>query len=183
MPRKVRRLTDVRAIALRALRQGGEIRRDQDGKPILGSIYWDISGGCENPWLFTIEGRGPHLAGFDAWGDVRKVTPVMSTRPYQGTAEYGYDGWCFIDIDSPCRRCDVCLRRRAARWRYRAQEELAQAPRTWFGTLSLRPEAHWQMQCRASARLGRRSCARRCAPCTARRRARGAGCRSCRRPR
>ena len=82
------------------------------------------------------------------------MTEVMSTRANCASPEYGYDGWCFIDIDSPCRRCEVCLRRRGARWAYRAKEELAVAPRTWFGTLTLRPEQHWIMQCRAAVRLG-----------------------------
>lgn len=44
-----------------------------------------------------------------------------------------------------CRRCEECLRKRAARWRYRAVAECEQAPRTWFGTLTLRPEEHYRI--------------------------------------
>lgn len=39
--------------------------------------------------------------------------------------------------DGRCRRCDPCLRARAALWRGRALTEMHRSTRTWFGTLTL----------------------------------------------
>lgn len=46
------------------------------------------------------------------------------------------------ELHVPCRKCASCLRRRAAHWRIRANSEWQAAHRTWFGTLTLRPEQH-----------------------------------------
>ena len=49
-----------------------------------------------------------------------------------------------IQIDVRCRKCENCLRKRAAHWRIRALAEYRAAEavgaRTWFGTLTLAPE-------------------------------------------
>lgn len=46
------------------------------------------------------------------------------------------------EMEVRCRKCDNCLRTRAALWRGRAKTEIDAAPRTWFGTLTLAPEHH-----------------------------------------
>jgi len=38
-----------------------------------------------------------------------------------------------------CRQCENCLKARRRLWTLRAQSECALAPRTWFGTLTVRP--------------------------------------------
>lgn len=43
-----------------------------------------------------------------------------------------------------CRRCDHCRSQRAAVWRVRAVAEHRAAVRTWFGTLTFKPEQHMQ---------------------------------------
>lgn len=54
---------------------------------------------------------------------------VMYThKPYWFTA-------CFR-----CRRCEWCLRQKSRLWRHRALAEVAHAPRTWFVTLTVRPD-------------------------------------------
>lgn len=64
----------------------------------------------------------------------------------------------FLDLDVRCRRCSACLKARAALWRGRARFEIEHAERTWFGTLTLRPEervrAAFEAQLAASAREG-----------------------------
>ena len=48
-----------------------------------------------------------------------------------------------------CRRCEACLRHRARLWTARAIDETRVSVRTWFGTLTLRPD--WQTHARYSA--------------------------------
>lgn len=57
------------------------------------------------------------------------------------------------EIIATCRKCDNCLRRRAAHWRLRAYAEYSNANRTWFGSLTLSPEQHFRVAtaCRAYA--------------------------------
>lgn len=60
-----------------------------------------------------------------------------------------------IFMSAPCRKCVTCLRRRSRLWYSRARAETAQAGRTWFGTLTLSPQSHWEIELRARARLAR----------------------------
>lgn len=50
----------------------------------------------------------------------------------------------------PCRsHCTWCLKMRGRAWAIRAQSEIRLSERTWFGTLTLSPEAHYRALCRA----------------------------------
>ena len=49
--------------------------------------------------------------------------------------------------------CQQCLQLRSSEWRYRATSEMRESARTWFGTLTLRPEEHHKMVSRARQRL------------------------------
>lgn len=60
-----------------------------------------------------------------------------------------------VEIEAKCRKCPSCLRARAREWANRAQLETTRSSRTWFGTLTLRPEAHYLMLCRALQRTDR----------------------------
>lgn len=59
----------------------------------------------------------------------------------------------------PCRRCIACLRQRAWHWRVSAETEItrgfARGARTWFGTLTLSPQSHFEMQLRAERSAGK----------------------------
>lgn len=46
----------------------------------------------------------------------------------------------YMDAQLACRRCEHCLRKRAALWRARAKVELAVSTRTWFATFTVAPE-------------------------------------------
>lgn len=100
----------------------------------LTQYAWDIAGACTDPVPVVMEGRA----------DTRKgerglpLDLVMETR---------------------CRRCRACLRYRAWLWRERAQTEVAQAARTWFATLTLRPDEHYRVELLAAAHCRRRSVA------------------------
>lgn len=61
-----------------------------------------------------------------------------------------------LEMDVRCRQCEECLKARAAFWRIRAQYELKNtAGRTWFVTLTLRPEEHFRSANLARVRLAR----------------------------
>ncbi len=49
-------------------------------------------------------------------------------------------------IETPCRKCEPCLRARSQLWAARARDELAMASRTWFGTLTLAPAIALQLR-------------------------------------
>lgn len=144
--RKVRHHRDVARLARHAVQNGGRVVRPN-------VVYWDVSAGCSDPFQFTLEGRSPVLVGRDEWGDVRRVSEFSpNLRPTPGK-EYGADQVIWLDIDTACRRCEHCLQRRAARWAYRAQSELVEAPRSWFVTLTLTPARQFEMMARARKRL------------------------------
>jgi hypothetical protein len=62
-----------------------------------------------------------------------------------------------MEFDVRCRTCANCLKARAAHWRFKCQNELAAAPRTWFITLTFRPEEHYRVRCAVHLRLLARS--------------------------
>ena len=89
----------------------------------MSRITWDISAGCRRPVVRDRFARPP--------GREIRVGPGTSVPI-----------WC--ELSMKCRNCDVCLKRRARLWRGRAMQECREAERTWFVTLTLRPEEHYR---------------------------------------
>lgn len=128
-----------RHIAIRALASGG-VPSGAYG------VLWNASGTCQRPVFRelrtrTIIGRSPFWEG-----NVQTAT-YRSDRP--STDGQG------IELHVRCRQCESCLKSRARMWAARAAKELAAAPRSWFGTLTLRPEQHFRMASLARLRLAR----------------------------
>lgn len=94
-------------------------------------MSWDIAGNCETPVIVPYEGRPDTRKG-------EKGLPIE------------------ITMETRCRRCRTCLRYRAWLWRTRALAEIASCSRTWFGTITLRPEEHYLAELEATAYLARR---------------------------
>lgn len=92
-------------------------------------VRWDVAGSCANPRYVEVEGR-----------------PTAPEREQGGSL-------VVTGIETRCRRCEPCRKARSQTWTYRAQAEMAGAWRTWFGTLTLRPEEHYRMLCAARLRL------------------------------
>lgn len=61
----------------------------------------------------------------------------------------------WVDMSVRCRKCAACLKARGRIWRRRAEAEIAASPRTWFGTLTLTPQAHHHFISIARARAAR----------------------------
>lgn len=103
-------------LCAKALQNGG-VRHS------LSRVSWDISQGCSRPYwrelVFRPEG------GKDG---------TVTIGP-------GLGHQLVLEIETPCRSCDHCLKKRANLWTARAQSECQIASRTWFATLTLRPEA------------------------------------------
>lgn len=98
-------------------------------------LFWDISGRCEGNVIIDIDSR---------WVEDDKAMPFVPEGD-RAVREVAY----FMDLKVPCRRCSACLRARAREWRIRGATEIRRSARTWFGTFTLRPEAHYHMLARA----------------------------------
>lgn len=102
---------------------------------------WDISGSCQDPYTTTFRGIP------DGWSGGVKALNV----------EPGQKSPIYLDLKTPCRRCEKCLKKRRALWYARMRAELGIHPRSWFGTLTLSPEHQYLMKCRAVSRLRQKS--------------------------
>ena len=127
---------DVRALAVHALGMGAKV---------VGPtrVEWDCAGGCEAPRCVEVWGRSERNRPSGAWTRLDMVL-------FGGVTE---KGTMLVEMWVPCRRCRVCLKRRSARWAARAHVELAAAPRTWFATFTLSPEARVRFQYRRDLKL------------------------------
>lgn len=97
------------------------------------SVRWLCHADCENPWVQTHVGRpADEGSKFYAWDPSRKFT-------------------LHVEIWLRCNRCPNCNRYRSRLWRWRINYELMNAPRSWFGTLTMAPERH--AYCEALARV------------------------------
>ena len=124
MTQTVRTLAQQRDVASAALDAGGR-------RKTATSFEWDVAGKCEKPVPVELVGRpsaplivvGRNIAN-------AKTVVVSPSKPVP----------LFIDLQVPCRKCGPCLKNRANYWRTRAASEIKISARTWFVTLTLRPD-------------------------------------------
>lgn len=127
-------LDRAHVIAAKAITFGGT-------RASLARYEWDTSGSCENPVGVELMGR------HDPKADKRSRSKIIG--PGEGSAMR-------INIMAKCRKCPACLRARAAKWAHAAKLEIRLAPRTWFGTLTVRPEIHHHALSQARATSARK---------------------------
>ncbi len=108
----------------------------------MSACEWDISGNCLLPYRTEYVGR-PRTGPID--------------NPDKFFVFEGKKMTMRVDILTRCGRCEPCGRARAAEWRIRTQQETARAARTWFGTLTLRPDLQYRMLEIARANAGARA--------------------------
>lgn len=112
---------EVLRLARDALRAGAE-----RAGPI--TVSWSLVGqtGCHSPHVTEVRAR-PSRTNDDKWIVVGRgrAAPV------------------YVYIETPCRRCEACLRHRARLWTARGLSEGRAASRTWLGTLTLSPDAQY----------------------------------------
>lgn len=123
----------LRRLVGQALRYGA-VRRSQL------TWEWENHGDCLTPVRMVHHARKDRKGNLrvNDWnpGDEPNLTLYMSAR---------------------CRQCAPCLRLRGRLWYARARAETFRSSRTWFGTLTVRPEEHLQAQLRATQRLRKRA--------------------------
>lgn len=115
--------TRVKHLMRRAFGEGALLRGT--------TLLWDISAGCSDPVTREIRGMKARTIR-EAMGEEGRMS-----RTFDGTAQ-----WSGLELLVRCRACDSCKRYRQRLWRFRCQEEIAGAIRTWFGTLTLSPHSH-----------------------------------------
>lgn len=127
---KIHAMRDFVDVASRGLDSGAAMRSAM-------TMQWNIAGKCERPAFRALTARQAP-AGMKPWQEAFKVANDRRE----------------LELTVNCGKCPPCLRARAARWRHRATAETERSEgRTWFVTLTLAPEAHFQMMLRASVRL------------------------------
>lgn len=89
--------------------------------------------GCDKPYRVSLVSQKPDSV-FDA-----SVTLLE-----------GKTRW--IDLDTPCRKCERCLQNRRLLWKGRMEKEIRKSFRTWFGTITINPQARFMFSLRAGSR-------------------------------
>lgn len=118
------------ALAGKAMAAGCYWPTSADGQ-LVPRLEWDIAGRCVRP--VPVE--------------------VLARRSIRLTDHV--EGPITVQLFTRCRRCMWCKQQRASLWMARAANETAAAPRTWFATLTLSPDAQYAAlaQARASCSL------------------------------
>lgn len=120
MARKVLPYSDFKRLVGDAIAAGAQPRGN-------GSLQWDISNGCSNPFDYTVR-------CFDSSHTQHR----------------------YVDLSTPCRKCERCLKLRGAHWRLRMQAEISAAKRSWLVTLTASPERHAWLDMAADMNATRR---------------------------
>lgn len=106
-----------------------------------------LHGDCSDPVMIELRGQqSVLLSRLDEWSNDTPMDLGLALDHFEGW------GWsrgfqrpklttAYVSVR--CRKCTECLRKRAKLWTARAIDEIAAANRTWFGTLTLRPEAQF----------------------------------------
>lgn len=119
----------------------------------LSCVEWDISGSCQAPVTREFFAR-PSVPPTDLvrWRPVRYNAagtewraPTKRAQKRRITVDGKGKVPLTVILHAKCRKCEDCLRKRAAHWRLRAISETSLSSRTWFGTLTLRPEEQHRM--------------------------------------
>lgn len=115
------------------------------------STEWDVSGSCTDPTHIELAGRLPQEYSIRIGGDwdtIKGLPTANKMRPH------------YVDMAVPCRKCASCKSYRAALWQAKASKEFefALPGRSWFVTLTFRPDVEYRL--RATARAKERANAR-----------------------
>lgn len=88
---------------------------------------WNVAGNCERPHVVEFAGR-PRDEGY-------KTVAI----------ERGRKATLYLEMHTRCRACSACLNARRRLWVGRAVAEVKAASRTWFGSLTYKPQEHVRM--------------------------------------
>lgn len=102
-------------------------------QPSSHKLEWDVSIGCHKPYPVILASRVPDNVS----------SPIQNM-------ESGHT--CWIHLETPCRKCERCLKNRQRLWRARMLTEFKQAPRSWMGTFTINPHMRFIFSLRAKSR-------------------------------
>lgn len=104
------------------------------GYQAAGATEWHFEGDCTSPAVMRLAGRPD------------KVLVGLGIEP-----DRAYVGY----LHGRCRKCEMCLKHRSRLWAARAVDEIKCANRTWFGTLTVRPDDRVRLAYEAQLRISR----------------------------
>lgn len=116
----------VAGLFRKALAGGGE-------RLSASAVRWKVHGDCEDPFVKEWVGTPAPLDGGKYW----TWTPERRST-------------LRVEMWLRCNRCENCRKATARLWSHRISYEVANAPRSWFGTLTLNPASHFK--CEVAAR-------------------------------
>lgn len=121
---------------------------------IVGADHADYSGNCQKPVPVELTGhKGELLDRLKRWRESNADYGLIDGKAYWSGGVAGTPTVRHVDLKVRCRKCEPCLEVRRNHWIARAKTELGSAPRTWFGTLTLRPEHQFRISAQARSRL------------------------------
>lgn len=118
------------------------------------SFAFDAAGKCANPKYIEVRGAPSGAFGVvpvkfadDAGRRVFHDKTIVVDGPFS-------QGPLYLDGRVRCRKCGWCKQQRAKDWTLRASTEIKVSVRTWFATLTLRPDrAHYFLECARERRF------------------------------
>lgn len=145
-----RRASDVRAASVVALQSGGQIAPHPFIADAPQVVSWDLAGDCLSPWVMAQVGEGHFYGEKDEKGNVVSRSFWRSDDGASDTWEPGRT----LEQKVRCRVCANCLRARGRLWFRRAVVEIKLWPRSWFVTLTFRPEERYRLLMVTRERVG-----------------------------
>lgn len=125
----------LEAIAVNAVLGGyGNVLTFRDSGMVRRLVELDVSMDCSDPVHCELHARYSAQHG-------KAVRPLS------------------IVVRSRCRKCETCRKRRAMFWQARAVDEWGRSPRTWFGTLTFRPDVDVHVDAEARLELHKKGVA------------------------
>lgn len=154
--RRRKHIDAMRRLVAKALENGAE-------RQTWARTVWRMEGDCMSPFFTEVEARP---SGKETWAEAAKRPAVRPEWQAFGrwtirhekrtvVVREGSEIPLILEIWTRCRRCQKCREHRARIWRRRMVAEIEGAHRTWFGTLTLRPEANVQLLSQARSRLAK----------------------------
>lgn len=121
---------------------------------IIGSDHADYAGNCQSPVMVCLTGHpDERLRRIQQFAKADVDYARLDGQTYWRGSLGQTPTVRHVDIAVRCRKCEACMRARRNQWIARAKSEISHAPRTWFGTLTLRPEIQFRFVALARAKL------------------------------
>lgn len=121
---------------------------------LIGSDHADYAGNCDRPVMIPLTGmRDKRLEAVVTFASSDADYGMIDGKPHWRGSLPASPWVRHIDVAVRCRDCPPCREARRRHWAARARSEIDAAPRTWFGTLTLRPEQQFRLVALANASL------------------------------